>query len=163
MTDGLPNPNAGSRSTTCRTPRMQRAFDNFWANKPGPDGVPLQQHYAEAMRAVAARFVASPNVIGYEAMNEPWPGTNWQRAPPGVPISSAAARAVLRTDDRGRAIGGPSPSRLRRAVRALQLREHRHRRCPGAGSPNVLSTHVYALEHRGQRVGHGPQRRRGGA
>ena len=47
-------------------PALQRAFDNFWANRPGPDGVPLQEHYATAMRAVAARFAHEPNVLGYE-------------------------------------------------------------------------------------------------
>ena len=68
-----------------QNPALQRAFDNFWANRPGPDGVPLQTHYATAMRAVAARFASSPNVIGYEAMNEPWPGTNWSSCMTGCP------------------------------------------------------------------------------
>jgi endoglycosylceramidase len=78
LTDGLPNPEAPFPLYYLQNPALQRAFDNFWANRSGPDGVPLQQHYATAMRAVAARFVASPNVIGYEPMN----------APRGVLISS---------------------------------------------------------------------------
>ena len=37
------------------------------------------------MRAVAAQFAWSPNVIGYEAMNEPWPGANWTPCVTGCP------------------------------------------------------------------------------
>ena len=55
-------------------PALQRAFDNFWAEPPGPDGVPLQEHYATALRAVAAAVADEPLVLGYDLMNEPWPG-----------------------------------------------------------------------------------------
>ena len=51
LTDGLPNPNDPFPTYYVTNPALQRAFDNFWADKPGPDGVPLQTHYAEAMRA----------------------------------------------------------------------------------------------------------------
>ena len=50
LTDGLPNPDAPFPTYYIQNPALQRAFDNFWANKAGPDGVPLQTHYAEAMR-----------------------------------------------------------------------------------------------------------------
>ena len=47
--------------------------------------------------------------------------------PDGLPRPrDAAARAVLRSDDRRGARGRPSSPRLRRAVRALQLRQRRH-------------------------------------
>ena len=103
-------------------------------------------HYAEAMRAVAARFVSSPNVIGYEAMNEPWPGTNWSTCVTGCP-------------DLEQSLLAPFYARMTAAVRSVD----RHRpvfvepfvlfnfggtdtSLPGAGSPNVLATHVYALD-----------------
>ena len=54
LTDGQPNPNVGFPGYYLTNPAMQRAFDNFWLNRPGPDGVPLQTHYAEAVRSVAA-------------------------------------------------------------------------------------------------------------
>jgi endoglycosylceramidase len=144
LTDGLPNPAAPFPLYYVQNPALQRAFDNFWANRPGPDGVPLQEHYAEAMRAVAARFVASPNVIGYEAMNEPWPGTNWSTCATGCP-------------DLERQLLAPFYARMTAAVRSVDpIRPvfvepfvlfnfgSADTSLPGAGSTNVLSTHVYA-------------------
>ena len=61
---------------------VMRAFDNFYNNSvlpglpqgaaPGPG---LQDHYIGAIAALAARFVNSSAVAGYEIMNEPNPGT----------------------------------------------------------------------------------------
>ena len=144
LTDGLPNPNAPFPTYYIQNPAMQRAFDNFWANAPGADGVPIQQHYAEAVRAVAARFVATPNVIGYEAMNEPWPGTNWTSCAAGCP-------------DLERTLLGPFRTRMAAAVRSVdRLRPlfvepfvlfnfgGADTALPGPGSADVLATHVYA-------------------
>lgn len=55
---------------------VQSALDHFWANSPAPDGKPLQDHYAAAWRAVATRFRDEPAVVGYDLMNEPFPGSN---------------------------------------------------------------------------------------
>jgi endoglycosylceramidase len=53
---------------------VQTALDHFWANSPGPDGVGLQEHYARVWRAVALRFKDEPAVVGFDLMNEPFPG-----------------------------------------------------------------------------------------
>jgi endoglycosylceramidase len=53
---------------------LNNAFDNFWADKPGPGGIGLQERYAAAWRFVAARFAGNPSVLGYDLFNEPWPG-----------------------------------------------------------------------------------------
>jgi endoglycosylceramidase len=53
---------------------VQTALDHFWANSPGPDGMGLQDHYAKAWQLVASRFKDEPDVIGYDLMNEPFPG-----------------------------------------------------------------------------------------
>jgi endoglycosylceramidase len=146
LTDGLPNPPDPFPTYYVTNPALQRAFDNFWANRPGPDGVPLQTHYATAMRTVAARFRWSPNVIGYEAMNEPWPGTVWESCITGCP-------------DLEQQLLAPFHARMTAAVREVD----RHRpvfiepfvlfnfgsadtSLPGLGSSNALSTHVYALD-----------------
>ena len=50
------------------------AWDDFWANDPGPSGVGLQDYYAAAWRYVAARFARTPDVLGYDVINEPNPG-----------------------------------------------------------------------------------------
>ena len=145
ITDGLPNPPAQFPLYYVQNPALQRAFENFWANRPGPDGVPLQTHYATAMRAVAAKFARSRNVIGYEAMNEPWPGANWSSCVTGCPDLEARLLA-------------PFYARMTAAVRSVDRRRavfvetfvlfnfgSADTALPGAGSTNVLSTHVYAL------------------
>lgn len=149
LTDGLPNPPAPFPLYYVQNPALQRAFDNFWANRRGPDGVPLQTHYGEVMRAVAARFVSSRNVIGYEAMNEPWPGTTWSPCVQGCP-------------DLERKLLVPFYARVAAAVRAADPRHplfvepfvlfnfgSADTSLPGRGSRNVLSTHVYATSEAG--------------
>jgi len=54
---------------------VQVSFDSFWANKPAPDGVGVQDHYARAWRHVAERYKDNPTVIGYDLMNEPFVGS----------------------------------------------------------------------------------------
>jgi endoglycosylceramidase len=63
---------------------MQRAFESFWTNRPGPGGIGLQDYYAQGVESVVSRFADNPWVIGYDLMNEPWPGADWQpcAAPP---------------------------------------------------------------------------------
>ena len=54
---------------------VQRAFDNFWANSSAPDGKGLQDHYMDMWVHVAKRFSNHPALIGYDFMNEPYPGS----------------------------------------------------------------------------------------
>jgi endoglycosylceramidase len=55
------------------SPALDAAYDNFWADRPGPGGVGLQQRYAQAWQYVAKVFTADPWVLGYDLFNEPWP------------------------------------------------------------------------------------------
>ena len=104
--DGLPTPvNAGFPGNYFQ-PSTSRAFDNFYANKDG-----LADLYAKAWGAVAKRFRGSSYVLGYDLMNEPWPGTQFATCaqPAGCPVfdltalqpvyekALAAIRAVDRT------------------------------------------------------------------
>jgi endoglycosylceramidase len=76
--EGLPNePKVGFPDNYFVNPALQRAFDNFWANKPASDGIGLQDHYAAAWAHVAARFAANRSVLGYEVLNEPFPGSEY--------------------------------------------------------------------------------------
>jgi len=78
LIDGLPTtPNPGFPAVYMTLPAVSRAFDNFWHNKPGPGGVGLQDRYAAAWAHVASRFAKVPGVMGYEIMNEPFPGSPW--------------------------------------------------------------------------------------
>jgi len=76
--DGLPaEPLTGFPGTYLSSPGENQAWNNFWADRAGPDGTGLQEHYAAAWRHVAQRFRSEPYVMGYDLINEPWPGTEW--------------------------------------------------------------------------------------
>jgi endoglycosylceramidase len=62
-------------------PAVAESFQKLWVNAPAPDGVGLQDHYADVMIALAKRFHGDPAVAGYEIINEPSPGF---AAPPGA-------------------------------------------------------------------------------
>lgn len=51
----------------------QRAFDNFWDNRE-VDGRGLQDRYALCWAHVAQRFADKPALLGFDLMNEPFPG-----------------------------------------------------------------------------------------
>jgi endoglycosylceramidase len=90
--DGLPaEPRNGFPGNYLTMAALQHAFDHFWANSPGPGGVGLQDRYAAAWRHVAAYFRHTPGVLGYELLNEPWPGTTWAQCldPMGCPLFDA--------------------------------------------------------------------------
>lgn len=61
------------------SPAVQAALDHFWANHPGPDGIGLQDHYARAWQHLAERFKDEPAVLGFDLMNEPFPGRDAMR------------------------------------------------------------------------------------
>lgn len=143
-TDGLPNPPDPFPGYYVTNPALQRAFDNFWANRAGPSGIPLQTYYAQGMVAVARRLGSLSNVLGYEAMNEPWPGTNWSACATGCPALEAQLLA-------------PFYARMTAAVRTVDRRHPvfvepfslfnfggADTSLPGATTKDALSTHVYA-------------------
>ncbi len=57
-------------------PAVVRAFDNFWAYDQG-EHQDLQDHYANMWKAVVERFKDHPAVLGYDLMNEPHPGSDF--------------------------------------------------------------------------------------
>ena len=86
--DGLPaQPQLGFPANYFAMTALNRAFDHFWANDPGPGGVGLQDRYAAAWAHVATYVEASPKLLGLDLFNEPWPGSGWQRCanPDGCP------------------------------------------------------------------------------
>jgi endoglycosylceramidase len=56
------------------TPPTSNAFDRLWDNVGG-----LQEDYRSAWIAVAGRWSRQEYLMGYELINEPWPGGNWAR------------------------------------------------------------------------------------
>ena len=53
------------------SPAVMAAFQAFWNDAPGPDGVGIRTHYARMLGHVAARFAPHDSVAGYDLMNEP--------------------------------------------------------------------------------------------
>jgi endoglycosylceramidase len=77
QTGDLPNPDFGFPATYFLNPAQNHAWDAFWSNADAPDGVGLENSYAQTWEAVANYFKDNPDVVGYELMNEPWPGSPW--------------------------------------------------------------------------------------
>ena len=78
LDDGLPaQPLPGFPASYLTSPGLNRSFDNFWANAEGPGGVGLQERYAAAWARVARAFKRERGVLGYDLMNEPWPGSSF--------------------------------------------------------------------------------------
>jgi endoglycosylceramidase len=146
--DGLPNPNYTFPVHYLLNPALQRAFENFWANKPGPGGVGLQDYFVQGLRAVVKRFARDPSVLGYDLMNEPWPGADFAGCLTAagcpeleqsrlVPFYRKATAAVRRIT-RGQQVFVEPFSTFNFGFNATTI--------PGRGSGNALSTHAYALE-----------------
>lgn len=77
LTDGLAiRPLAGFPEAYIRVPALQRAFDNFYANRAGPGGVGIQDRFAAAWAHAAGRLAGTPGILGWELLNEPFPGTD---------------------------------------------------------------------------------------
>ena len=76
QTGGLPNPDWGFPFSYLG-PAQNHAWDAFWSNAKAPDGMGLQNHYALMWGHVANYFKGDPYVLGYDIMNEPWPGSSW--------------------------------------------------------------------------------------
>jgi endoglycosylceramidase len=91
--DGLPPvPQTGFPGNYVAMPALERAFDHFWQNSPGPGGPGLQDRYAAAWRHVASFFKGDTYVMGTDLFNEPWPGSQWPTCanPAGCPAFDQA-------------------------------------------------------------------------
>jgi endoglycosylceramidase len=98
QTGGLPNPALGFPGNYLANPALGHALDQFYANAPGPGGVGLQDRLAAAWAHVAAYFRNQPSVLGYELLNEPFPGTVWEPCalPGGCPAFDAKLGSLYR-------------------------------------------------------------------
>lgn len=76
LTDGLQRvPGLRFPNGYFRDPAVQRAFDNFWANKAAAGGLGVQDAYVKAAAVVAAEFASESAVFGLDLMNEPATGS----------------------------------------------------------------------------------------
>jgi endoglycosylceramidase len=77
LTGGKPNTDDRFPTYYYEDPATQQAFQSLWDNANGPNGVGLQTDVADMFGALAQAFSRSPNVLGYDVFNEPWPGITW--------------------------------------------------------------------------------------
>ena len=59
-------------------PAIQAAFQSFWDNASGPGGVGIRDQFDLMAAALARKFAGASNILGYDFINEPWPGTTWE-------------------------------------------------------------------------------------
>ncbi|WP_323848765.1 cellulase family glycosylhydrolase [Mycolicibacterium mucogenicum] len=76
-TGGLPNRGFGFPGSYYLNPAETAAWDGFWNNANAANGIGLEDNYAKAWETVAAAVAGNNSVIGYDIMNEPFPGTSW--------------------------------------------------------------------------------------
>ncbi len=90
LTDGLSHqPGAVWSDAYLQSPAVIRALDHFWQNSSAPDGTGLQDHLAALWRQVAAVFQGSKNLLGFDLLNEPFPGSVGQKVL-GAMVAAAA-------------------------------------------------------------------------
>jgi len=70
--DGIPSDVSFGFPGNYFHPATTRAFDNFWSNTAN-----LWDHYRDAWMAVAAKWRNQPYLMGYDLMNEPYPGSEF--------------------------------------------------------------------------------------
>jgi endoglycosylceramidase len=146
--DGLPNPKLGFPNNYLGNSALQRAFDHFWAND-SVGGLKLVDAYAAAWKHVASAFRGANRVLGYDVMNEPWPGTAWQ------PCANPATGCPDFDQ-------GPLAAMTRAVTRAIRKVDRRHivwqepnvifnfgppTNLPKIGSNSGFSFHDYCLDN----------------
>jgi endoglycosylceramidase len=96
QTGGLPNPKLGFPDNYLANPALQHALDAFFDDAVGPGGPGLQSRFADAWAHVARYFRGNRSVLGYELLNEPFPGTVWTTclAAAGCPAFDAKLTAL---------------------------------------------------------------------
>jgi endoglycosylceramidase len=111
LTANAPNPKLSFPAGYFHSPAVQAAWANFWADAPGPGGIGLQERYDAALSALATKFKTDDWVLGYDVMNEPWPGPQYATCETDVgcpaleqqllaPFYTKAARSIRKFDPR---------------------------------------------------------------
>jgi endoglycosylceramidase len=131
-------------------PAIQAAFDSFWANEPGPEGVDLQDRVATMFGAWAESLGTNPGVLGYDLLNEPWPGTIWEPCatdPQGCPAQDhalddyyARMAAAIRAEDPHRLLFGEPYVLFNFGMAPTNIG------LPGNDPKSGMSYHMYTLD-----------------
>ena len=171
-TASRPSRRRASPATTWSTPGLNRAFDNFWANARGRGPRPPGRLRRRLAARGDERSTRRPYVVGYDLLNEPWPGIGLQTdncsTRPAARPSTARPwrRSTSGSIDAIRARRPRDPDLLRaaghlRLRRRLQAPGHRRRR-GGLLLPQLLPARLARRARLGPGVraarGHGRSR-----
>lgn len=85
QTGGLPNIDVGFPWSYFVNPAQNHAWDAFWFNAKAPDGIGLENHYAQMLQVVAHYFKDNPGVAAFGVMAEPHAGSQWLSSAFGSP------------------------------------------------------------------------------
>jgi endoglycosylceramidase len=72
---GLPNTSLSFPINEFVDPAQTHAWDAFWSNAQAPNQLGLEDDYSQMLETVAGTFNGNTDVLGYELMNEPYPGS----------------------------------------------------------------------------------------
>ena len=72
---GAANPSLPFPYNEFFNPAETQAWDSFWSNADAPNGIGLEDNYAQMLEYVANAFNGNSNVVGFELMNEPSAGS----------------------------------------------------------------------------------------
>lgn len=152
--DGLPNPpDAYFPLYYIQNTAMQRAYEHFWADSPGPAGIGVQTYFLQGVERVAARFANDPMVLGTELMNEPWPGADWNGCiAAGIGCPGLEASLLGPFYQRGTAIARAQAPTQMVFVEPFVLFNFGQgpTSLPGTAPGVALSFHSYALNQAGE-------------
>ena len=152
ITDGAANPKLAFPNGYYKSPAVQAAWASFWVDRAGPGGVGLQERYVAALVALARTFEANTSVLGYDIMNEPWPGADYAscETDTGCPSLEQHWLAPFYTKA-ARAISAVDPHHLIFVEPFLTFDYEGNTSMQAFGSPaNALSFHPYVAQFPGQ-------------
>lgn len=86
QTGGAANPSLSFPLNEFFNPAANQAWESFWTNSAAPNGIGLENNYAQMLEYVAHAFNGNPNVAGFELMNEPSPGSQMLQTLLGSPF-----------------------------------------------------------------------------
>ncbi|WP_280828654.1 cellulase family glycosylhydrolase [Mycobacterium sp. OTB74] len=75
LSGGLPNTSLPFPLNEIVSPAGNHAWDAFWGNTTAPNGAGLEDDYSQMLETVASSLSGNSGVLGYEIMNEPYPGS----------------------------------------------------------------------------------------
>ncbi|HEX3707545.1 MAG TPA: cellulase family glycosylhydrolase [Mycobacteriales bacterium] len=85
QTGGSPNlKSVGFPFQYLANPAVNHAFDTLWGNGNDIRGKPLWTDDAQILARVVGSLKSTPGVLGFEIINEPWPGTKYATCLPLV-------------------------------------------------------------------------------